>query len=404
MPKLCIALVGLPARGKSFVAARLQEGLEADGIKTEVFNNGRLRRAKVGPSSTAASFYHPENTEGIKQREELAMLNMHLARSYLLKQGGDVAILDATNSSRARRAAIEACMDGISLLFIECINNDPELLNASVESKTRLPEFASITPTEARQSFWQRIRYYETIFTPLAEEKCFAKIETLNNRILHEQSCSSVPYYTQIKDILMSDWVRNMYLARHGQSLYNLEDRIGGDSGLSALGHQQSEALARHFAQISIPYIFTSTRLRSAQTAAPIIANHPESIVIALPEFDEIDAGIFETMTYAEIKRTMPKEFKARSRDKYGYTYPQGEGYASLKERVATGFRKALFLSGATPGFLVIGHQAINRTILSLFLYRRDEAVPHIYVPQNEYFHIVATHRKKLVELVRFMD
>jgi hypothetical protein len=41
--------------------------------------------------------------------------------------------------------------------------------------------------------------------------------------------------------------------------------------------------------------------------------------------------------------------------------------------------------------------------ILAFFLYRRKEDVPYIYVPQDKYYHIIATHHKKLFELVRFM-
>lgn len=137
-------------------------------------------------------------------------------------------------------------------------------------------------------------------------------------------------------------------------------------------------------------------------TAAPVLEYHPDSTLVALREFDEIDAGACEGMTYAEIKQKLPQEYEARSRDKYGYVYPGGEGYVSLKERVQRGFRKAMFLSGAAPGVLIIGHQAINRVILSLFMYRSNDSVPYIYVPQDEYFHIVATHRTKLLEVVRF--
>lgn len=52
---------------------------------------------------------------------------------------------------------------------------------------------------------------------------------------------------------------------------------------------------------------------------------------------------------------------------------------------------------------VIVGHQAINRCILSHFLFRRTEDVPYIYIPQNQYYHIVSTQRKKLFELVRFM-
>ena len=38
--KLYVAMVGLPARGKSTLAKRIRSGLEQQGIRTAIFNNG----------------------------------------------------------------------------------------------------------------------------------------------------------------------------------------------------------------------------------------------------------------------------------------------------------------------------------------------------------------------------
>ncbi len=208
----------------------------------------------------------------------------------------------------------------------------------------------------------------------------------------------------RIRDILVSPWVRNLYLARHGESEYNICGRIGGNPPLTGLGIEQAWALADHFRTVPLTYIFTSTAQRSAQTAEPLRLNHPEANVIALSELDEINAGVCENMRYEDIQREMPDEFAARSADKYNYIYPRGEGYVTLRSRVDKGLRKALFLSGDADAIMMIGHQAINRMILSYFLYRRESDVPHIYIPQDQYYHIVATQQKKLFELVRFID
>lgn len=400
--KVCLVLVGLPARGKSTLALRLRDGLEAEGIRVRIFNNGVLRRIHYGEASSEPWFYDPDNAEGNRARDELSRMNMKSAHQYL-DNGGNVAILDATNASRARRTMLEGELTGTPVLYIECVNEDRDLLAASIQRKVRLPEFARMSRDEAIRHFEQRIEYYASIYTPLGQEANFIRLDTLHNRILQEQLTFVVPYYTRIRDIMVADWVNNLYLVRHGETFYNLENRIGGDSALTENGNRQAMALADHFRDKPVPYIFTSTRLRSAQYATPLMADHPDSVLMALPELDEIDAGICEGMTYEEIRRRYPEEFAARSRDKYNYVYPHGEGYATMQERVSRGFRKALFLSGAAPGTLIIGHQAINRLILSLFLYRRTADVPYIYVPQDKYYHIVATHHKKLFELVRFM-
>ena len=42
--KLYLVLMGLPARGKSTLAIRLQETLRKNRIPAKIFNNGNLRR------------------------------------------------------------------------------------------------------------------------------------------------------------------------------------------------------------------------------------------------------------------------------------------------------------------------------------------------------------------------
>ncbi len=400
--RLCIVLVGLPARGKSTLALRLRDGLEAEGVRVRIFNNGALRRIHYGEASSEPWFYDPANQEGNQARDKLSRMNMQLARQYLETEG-HVAILDATNASRTRREMLETEMGSVPVLYIECVNNEPDLVAASIQRKIRLPEFARMSRDEATRHFVQRIRYYESIYAPLGSEANFVRVDTLYNRILQEQFSFIVPYYVRIRDIMVSDWVNNLYLVRHGETYYNLENRIGGNSPLTERGHAQARALADHFRDKPVPYIFTSTRIRSEQTATPLVADHPDSVLMAMPELDEINSGLCENMRYEEIREKYPEEYAARARDKYNYVYPGGEGYVTMRERISRGFRKALFLSGAAPGTLIIGHQAINRMILSLFLYRRTVDVPYIYVPHDKYYHIVATHHKRLFELVRFM-
>lgn len=394
-------MVGLPARGKSTIALRLYEGLRAEGIEARIFNNGELRRTRLGASSSLPDFYHPDNEEGRIRREQLAQINATAARTFL-SEDGQVAILDATNASRSRRDFLRARFQDHPVLYIECVNDDKELLSLSVERKARLPEFSHLSPDEAAAGFWERIGYYERLYSSPEFEGCYMRVDTLRNRILQERMPLRIPYYLHIRELLVSDWIRELHLARHGESLFNIEGRIGGDAPLTERGLTQAEALAGHFHNKHVPYIFTSLRLRARQTAAPIGRRHPEATVIALGELDEIDAGVCDGMRYDDIRRDMPEEFAARARDKYHYIYPGGEGYVSMHKRVERGFRKALFLSGGQPGIVLIGHQAVNRMILSLFLFRRTEDVPYIYVPQDQCYHIVATHRKKLFELVRF--
>ncbi|MCF8142649.1 MAG: 6-phosphofructo-2-kinase/fructose-2,6-bisphosphatase [Deltaproteobacteria bacterium] len=396
--KLYIVMVGLPARGKSTIAGKLRENLVRDHIKARIFNNGDLRR-KLSPEDTSyPEFYDPGNRQGAALREKIALINIRRAIHYL-EGSGRVAILDATNVSAGRRKRTAEMLNDHPVLFIECINQDDEILKASIDRKVTLPEFNHLGREAAIQSFRQRIHYYESIYTPVKKERNFVRLDSLYNKILYEELSDDIPHYDLIRDLLVADTVKNLFLIRHGETYFNLENRIGGNSGLTENGKVQARALARYFRNRDIPVIFTSSKKRTVQTAFPIMRGQQNATIIPLKEFDEIDSGACERMSYAEIRDKMPHVYMARKHNKYNYVYPQGEGYVSMKERVDKGIKKALYLSRNPQNIMIVGHRAVNRMILSHFLYRREEDVPYIYVPQDKFYHIVATQTKKLFQL-----
>ena len=396
--KLYIVMVGLPARGKATIANKLKENLTKYGIKTGIFNNGDLRRRLTDVESSRPEFYDPDNQQGVELREKIALTNMGRASDYLGRTGY-VAILDATNVSLKRRKKIAGCITNHPILFIECINGDEKILKAGIQRKAASPEFSHLAKDEAIKSFRQRIEYYQMLYAPLKTERNYVKLDSLNNKILAEEITDKIPYWDRIRDFLVTDTVKNLFLLRHGETHFNLENRIGGDSDLTENGVAQARGLASYFQRKKIPVIFTSDKRRTVQTAVPIKALQEQCAIIPLKDFNEIDSGICECMTYEEIRDQMPHVSLARKKDKYNYIYPDGEGYVSMKYRVDMGIKKALYLSRDSQSIIIVGHRAVNRMILSHFLYRREEDVPYIYVPQDRFYHVVATQDKKLLQL-----
>ncbi|MBW2614977.1 MAG: histidine phosphatase family protein [Deltaproteobacteria bacterium] len=399
--KLYIVMVGLPARGKSTIASKLKENLVKDGTRTRIFNNGNLRRRFTRDDTSYPEFYDPKNIEAAALREKIAIINIERARHYLGNEG-QVALLDATNVSLKRRKTVTSLLKNHTLLFLECINNHKDILEASIQRKISLSEFRHMEREAAIQSFKKRIDYYNTIYKPLQDERNFVKLDSLNNQILEEVITGDIPYYERIRDFLVTDTVKNLFLIRHGETYFNLENRIGGDSGLTENGKGQAGKLAGYFKKRKTPVIFTSKKKRTIQTATPIKRLQKDCIVIPLEEFNEIDSGVCECMSYGEIREKMPHVYRERKKDKYNYIYPDGEGYVSMKERVDRGIKKALYLSTNSQNIMIIGHRAVNRMILSHFLYRRKEDVPFIYIPQDKFYHIVATQDKKLFQLKKY--
>lgn len=84
--RLVIVLVGLPARGKSFVARKLEAHMNWSGARCKIFNVGRYRRQayaelqakqendqeKHNDGACSADFFDPNNTEASQLREHVA--------------------------------------------------------------------------------------------------------------------------------------------------------------------------------------------------------------------------------------------------------------------------------------------------------------------------------------------
>ena len=244
--KLYVVMVGLPARGKSTLAKRIQLGLEQQKISAAIFNNGELRRVLHGMRSASPDFFNPDNAEARELRRQISLQNMERARAWL-DSGGDVAIIDATNGSEEQRATLVATLRDRPILFIECVNNDALLLDASIKRKTRLPEFSCLSPEEALESFRRRLAYYESVYAPLGKERCWMRVDAVSNSILAEAPSNALPYYAAIRDIVVSRWVQHLYLVRHMETEYNLEGRLGGDPPLTEQGFRQAARLAAHF-------------------------------------------------------------------------------------------------------------------------------------------------------------
>ena len=96
-----IAMVGLPARGKTFTARKLAGYLNWLGYPTRSFNLGEARRNVLGPGQSH-DFFDPKNLDGERRRNMLAETVMRKALGWLGRDGR-IAIFDATNSTRQRR-------------------------------------------------------------------------------------------------------------------------------------------------------------------------------------------------------------------------------------------------------------------------------------------------------------
>lgn len=374
-----IVLVGLPARGKTYISKKLSRYLNWIGVNTKVFNLGEYRR-KITGTNCKHSFFDPNNPDGMNIREkcvELALVDI----SEWFSTQGQVAIFDATNTTRKRRRVVmEHCQKhGYKSFFVESVCDDPDVIkNNIMEVKLGSPDYKDVPPDEAFEDFVARIELYkqayETISFDEDKQMSFMKIINVGKRFL----VNRVEGYLQSRTIyyLMNIHIcpRHIYLTRHGESELNLKGRIGGDSDLTSHGWQYAKALGKFIKdQDRDIKVWTSELKRTFQTAS----NIDTSVIERWKALNEIDAGVCEEMTYEEIQDKYPDDFARRDEDKFHYRYPRGESYEDLVARL----EPVIMELERQQDVLVICHQAVARCLLAYFLNHPLEELPYLKVP-----------------------
>ncbi|XP_034241856.1 6-phosphofructo-2-kinase/fructose-2,6-bisphosphatase isoform X3 [Thrips palmi] len=377
-----IAMVGLPARGKTYISKKLSRYLNWIGINTKVFNLGEYRRHAT-TAYKSHDFFRPDNKEAMAIRTQCAIDALQDVGSWL-EGGGEVAVFDATNSTEDRRRMIHEIIVkkmGYKLFFVESVCDDPKIIEQNImEVKVNSPDYKNMNMDmdSVLKDFLMRIEHYQERYEPLEENRekdlSFMKIYNTGEKVVvhkHEGHIQSrIVYYLMNIHIVP----RTIYLTRHGESEENLRGRIGGDSDLSSRGQQYAEALSRFIQQQNIPNlrVWTSWLKRTIQTVATIPA--PQERWKAL---NEIDAGICEEMTYEEIAEKYPEDFTARDEAKFTYRYPRGESYEDLVARL----EPVIMELERQGNVLVVSHQAVMRCLLAYFLDKSADELPYLNVP-----------------------
>lgn len=157
----------------------------------------------------------------------------------------------------------------------------------------------------------------------------------------------------------MSDY-SELFLLRHGQTKWNLENRIQGqaNSDLTPLGIRQAKAQAEILAGLVLPEdpgFFCSPLGRARQTAQHAFQGISKAIVFD-DRLKEIAVGAWEGRLRSEVMVDGLHQSGLSEFEKYTQA-PGGEGFASLERRVLS------FLTSLTGPAVVLAH-GISLTIL----------------------------------------
>lgn len=477
--KYAVIMVGLPARGKTFLAQKISRYLAWLGHESAVFNVQRMWRESLGvqcpkasPSSSnlysdgpsnvtatespstqspqgpthlaagdgevkqfiqADTFFQTFATDGPGKQEYDSAINLCVGkvRSFF-GRGGLVAFINDDFVTQAARDDVERRLADVAdqVLYIEVVRDDAS--NSRFEDlKVNNPgEYGAIAGTsEAQSDFAKRIALLKSVYEPVSGDKSFIRVRNGSHISLHDVR-GYLP--SRMTSFLMHLSPQNkvfcpIYFCRHGQSEYNLEDRLGGNPRLTEKGKDDALALKNFVATIkkandeeiqrqqaeiaeraanspstasapscsqntsmggSVPHgqqlvrplqIWTSQLTRTIETARP--AETELGIqCLRWRNLNEIHAGVCEHLTYAEVKERYPVIHDFRKKNKYAFRYPEGESYQDLVTRLEPVIME---LENADRVVIVVAHQAVLRALLAYFGGSNAEHSVHVEVPHR---------------------
>lgn len=289
--KLVIVMVGLPARGKSYITNKLTRYLNWLQHDCRVFNVGNTRRKdKVNnagpeanplpdihtpnnenllnatspdshpksPSGTShnADFFNPENNSSTILREKWAMDTLDQLLNYVIDGPGSVGIFDATNSTKRRRLRVlkriqERSNGELKVLFLESVCSDPSIIESNIRLKLSGPDYRDMDPEDALKDFVGRLHNYEKAYETIddLEEAIpafqYVKMIDVGKKVVSYNIQGFLASQTIYFLLNFNLCERQIWITRHGESADNLNGRIGGDSHLTKRGEKFSKALLK---------------------------------------------------------------------------------------------------------------------------------------------------------------
>ena len=153
-------------------------------------------------------------------------------------------------------------------------------------------------------------------------------------------------------------------LVRHGETLWNLEERYQGqlDSPLTETGIAQSKALAARLAREHFGALYTSDLGRAMHTAE-IIAKQTGHSIATDARLREQHLGVFQGMSKKELQQKFAQEYALFKAAGPEYVVPDGESADQACGRMLAGLRD-LASRQVGDSIVVVAHGGVLTALL----------------------------------------
>lgn len=159
-----------------------------------------------------------------------------------------------------------------------------------------------------------------------------------------------------------------VYLVRHGETVWNAARRIQGqsDSALTAKGEHQAKQVGERVKTLGITHVICSDLGRTQRTAE-IIADACGCSVTLDPRLRELNMGVLEQRPLDGLSEEEERWRKALVDGTEGGRIPQGESMTELATRMHAALNACLDLpAGSRP--LLVSHGMASGALVSTIL------------------------------------
>lgn len=417
--KLIIIMVGLPATGKSFITNKLSRYLNFSMYYCKVFNVGNTRRQFAKEhhlSEQTSKFFDPNDEASRNLREKWAMDTLDQLLDYLLNGPGSVGIFDATNSNKDRRKKILKKVNErnkfIKVLFLESICSDKQTVEENIRMKLLGPDYKNKDPSASLADFKERLLNYSKTYETMEDEENvpYIKMIDIGKKLVAYNIQGFLASQTVYYLLNFNLANRQIWITRSGESEFNVQGKICGDSPLTKRGLKYAKALARFMEEQRKQFnteafnehlknstddetlneynptdffVWTSMKKRAMGTSYAFNEKHFD--IKQMRMLDELSAGDYDGLTYEEIMLRSPDEYDERLKDKLRYRYPGigGESYMDVINRLRPVITE---VERITDNVLIITHRVVARVLLGYYLNLNKDIITNLDVPLHSVY------------------
>ncbi|MBU3204828.1 histidine phosphatase family protein [Clostridium algidicarnis] len=155
----------------------------------------------------------------------------------------------------------------------------------------------------------------------------------------------------------------NIYIARHGETKWNIEGRMQGfkNSDLTQRGINDARSLGESLKDIDFDCIYSSPLGRALDTAKYI--RQDDNIKIILDDsLKELNLGLWEGMTHEEIKEKYPLQYNNFREHPESFESQGGESFLELIKRVEKGLNN-IIKDENHENILIVTHTCVIKAI-----------------------------------------